>query len=319
MSRLLDDLLDIARITRGQLSLKMAPEDLRMIVADAADAARPQIEKKGHTFDITLPDPPIRITVDAVRMAQVLSNLLTNAAKYTDPGGKIALSAVQTAQSVRISVRDSGIGIRPDAVPLLFEMFSQVEPSLDRSEGGLGIGLALVRGLVKLHGGHIEVYSAGEGLGSEFCVVLPNQSVRPEPILQAAPVEKEVHAAAPALVLIADDNHDSAMSLGMLLELSENKVLLAHNGADAVELARRHRPQVVILDIGMPGMNGYQAAQKIRSESWGKNMLLIALTGWGQKNDKDLASEAGFDHHLTKPVDADDIQKLINARLLRAV
>jgi PAS domain S-box-containing protein len=312
MARLLDDLLDIARITRGQLELKREPTALQTIVMDAIDTARPLIEAKRHRLDTSLPSYSIMLDVDAVRIAQVLSNLLTNAAKYMDEAGTITLSAELESDELTISVKDAGLGISKESLPRLFEMFSQVNTSLDRAEGGLGIGLALVAGLMSLHGGRVEARSAGVGRGSEFVVHLPRALIR----ARAAPADP---AAAPPVtkpvlqgkVLVADDNQDAANSLALLLELAGHQVLTAHSGAQAIEVGARERPRVILLDIGMPGMSGYEAARRIRGSDWGKHAVLIAVTGWGQREDKEKAAEAGFDHHLTKPVDPDYVEQLL--------
>jgi diguanylate cyclase (GGDEF)-like protein len=313
MARLLDDLLDSVRMKRGELALKLAPAHLAVIVRDAVDAARPLIERKHHSLEINLPPESITLMVDAARMAQVLSNLLTNAAKYSDPGGRITVTATMDTDRFVIAVRDAGIGIRADAMPGLFSMFAQLQSSLDRTEGGLGIGLAFAQELVRLHGGEIVAHSDGENRGSEFSIALPASVLKRgvQPIGTERPPAERIGDS--RRVLIADDNVDAAASLGMLLELDGHEVLIAHDGAEAVEVARRCRPQVAILDIGMPRLNGYQVAEQLRAESWGKNMLLVTLSGWGQADDKTRASAAGFDHHLTKPVDSDKVEALISA------
>jgi PAS domain S-box-containing protein len=310
MARLLDDLLDSARITRGELSLQLAPVELGSIVSDALDVAKPLIERKGHTLEVNLPQRPVTLMVDGIRIAQVLSNLLTNAAKYTDTGGRIVLTAVLDPEHLLISVKDSGVGIRAETIPRLFWMFSQIKSTTDRSEGGLGIGLALAKELAKLHGGEIDVRSEGDNQGSEFVVKLPSSVVLDQAPI--APVEAARKDSPDArLVLIVDDNVDAAASLGMLLELSGNEVLLTYNGADAIEAARLHHPSVVILDIGMPQLDGYQVAETLRREARGNEYLLIALTGWGQAEDKQRALQAGFDFHFTKPVDLEAIESAI--------
>jgi signal transduction histidine kinase/ActR/RegA family two-component response regulator len=310
MARLLDDLLDSARITRGELSLQLAHVELGSIVSDALDVAKPLIEKKGHALEVNLPQRPVTLLVDGIRIAQVLSNLLTNAAKYTDSSGRIVLTAALNAEHLLISVKDSGVGIRPETIPRLFWMFSQIKSTTDRSEGGLGIGLALAKELVKLHGGEIEVRSGGDNQGSEFVVKLPpNVVLEQPPVVPTETARKD--SSDSYLVLIVDDNVDAAASLGMLLELSGNEVLVTHSGADAIEVARRHHPSVVILDIGMPQLDGYQVAETLRREARGNEYLLIALTGWGQAEDKQRALQAGFDLHFTKPVDLEEIEAAI--------
>jgi signal transduction histidine kinase/CheY-like chemotaxis protein len=311
MARLLDDLLDSARITRGDLTLRPALVELHTVVADALDVARPLIERKGHALEVILPDGPIMLLVDGIRIAQVLSNLLTNAAKYTDANGHIVVSATTDGRDVRISVKDSGAGLPADAIPQLFKMFSQIKSTTDRSEGGLGIGLALANELVRLHGGTIEVRSAGENLGSEFLIYLPRTVAPEQPIVAAPQAMQQGRHPASRPILIVDDNVDAAASLAMLLELSGNEVLVANSAEDAIEVARRHRPSVAILDIGLPVIDGYQLAATLRGEPWSKEMTLIALTGWGQAEDKHRALTAGFDYHFTKPIDPEAIEDVI--------
>jgi PAS domain S-box-containing protein len=310
MSLLLDDLLDISRVTRGTLVLRMQPTELASAVNVAIETARPMIDAKRHVLSIDLPHEPVQFTADPLRVAQVLSNLLTNAAKYTDPEGQIRLSASCQADHLLIRVTDSGVGINADSLPRIFEMFSQVHPTTDRSEGGLGIGLALAKGLVELHGGTIEASSAGLGHGSEFMVRLPRR---------ASPSSREVTAntaATPARitrrrVLVADDNRDSAETLAMLLRVDGHEVMIAHDGAAALAAFGGFAPDFVLLDIGMPGPNGYEVARQIRQGRAGAKVKLIAITGWGQEGDKERAYAAGFDHHLTKPVDTRQLSQLL--------
>ena len=249
-------------------------------------------------------------------LVQVLSNLVSNAAKYTDPGGRISLTAVCDAENVRISVKDNGIGIDPTHLPKLFEMFSQATSALDRADGGLGIGLALARGLVEAHGGRVEAHSAGLGTGSEFILHLPTvASNAVASNRRAAPDEQTSIAKAqrrpPLRILIAEDNKDAADMLAEVQKLSGDTVQVCSDGASVSEACIAFRPDVVILDIGLPGLNGYQVATKIRAETWGQSLLLIALTGWGQEEDKRRATEAGFNHHLTKPVDQQTLEKFL--------
>jgi CheY-like chemotaxis protein len=314
MARLLDDLLDIARVTRGQLELKREPASLQSIVMDAIDTARPLIEAKGHTLNTSLPTYTIMLDVDAVRIAQVLSNLLTNAAKYMDEGGQITLTVELETNELTISVKDDGLGISKESLPRLFEMFSQVDSSLDRAEGGLGIGLALVAGLMRLHGGQVEARSGGIGRGSEFVVHLPRALIRSRPVADnqlTAHAMLKPNPAPRGKILVTDDNQDAANSLALLLELAGHTVLTAHGGAEAIEICAREHPGAVILDIGMPGMSGYEAARRIRASEWGKNLVLIAVTGWGQRDDKERAASVGFDHHLTKPIDPEYVEQLL--------
>lgn len=311
IARLLDDLLDSARITRGELALRLAPVQLQAIVTEALDVAGPIIERKGHTLQVVLPESSLTLQVDGIRFAQVLSNLLTNAAKYTDAGGRIFLEVRATEQQLQICVRDSGVGLSREAMPHVFQMFSQIQTSLDRSEGGLGIGLSLAAELIRLHGGRIDVHSDGPGQGSQFTIVLPASVITQALRVDASPQSLE-RAISPRVILIIDDNRDAAATLGMLLELSNNEVLTAASGEDGLAIARERRPMAMVVDIGLPGIDGYQVARSIRLEPWGKSALLIALTGWGQGADKERALAAGFNHHLTKPADPDVLQDLLD-------
>ncbi|MET0553932.1 MAG: ATP-binding protein [Vicinamibacteria bacterium] len=309
MARLLDDLLDASRITRGKLELRRERLSLNESLAAAVETARPLVEGRGHRLTVALPAPPVTVDADPVRLAQVFGNLLTNAAKYTDPGGQIHVRARVAGDEVAVNVEDSGIGIAPEVLPRIFEMFSQATSAIERSEGGLGIGLALARGLVLLHQGRIEARSAGLGRGSEFVVTLPVAGLG----ATAAPAAPSASPAGPhALrVLVADDNRDSADSLAVFLQISGHDVRTARSGREAVEMAAAFGPQVALLDIGMPGMNGYEVARHLRAQPGGDRLLLVAVTGWGQEEDKRLAREAGFDHHLRKPVDPDGLGRLL--------
>jgi two-component system CheB/CheR fusion protein len=317
MSLLLDDLLDISRITRGQFELKKDYVDLKRLISVAVETARPLIDSKQHELLVTLPNEAITLEADPLRLSQVIANLLTNAAKYTDPRGVIELQArIENAELV-MTVRDNGIGISEEVIPRLFTMFSQVNSAVDRAEGGLGIGLALVKGLVNLHGGRVEARSAGLGQGSEFVVHLPHKVLAPAGLVSA-----EAHAvgdvstsASSVRVLVVDDNRDAAESLAMVLSFAGYGVSLAFNGPDALAVGARTRPRAAIIDIGMPGMSGYEVARRIRLEAWGRNALLIALTGWGQDDDKQAARAAGFDHHLTKPTDPETVEKVLESML----
>ena len=313
MASLLDDLLGISRITRGVYQLKKGYANLQGLLAEALETARPIIEAKRHRITLDWPPEPIEVEADPVRLIQIMTNLLTNAAKYTDPEGQIFFGARIENDLLIISVRDTGIGLAPEMLPKVFEMFSQVDPNQERTEGGLGIGLALVKGLAELHGGRIEARSDGLERGSEFTVFLPCLHVDTasrEPLPAEPPKPKNGRNT----ILIADDNRDGAESMKMLLELSGHEVHTAHTGSEALEVAAQLQPAVVILDIGMPGLSGYEVATKIRSQVWGAQMTLIAMTGWGQEDDKRKAKEAGFDHHLTKPVDPDILEQLFAPR-----
>jgi PAS domain S-box-containing protein len=310
MIRLIDDLLDISRINNGKLQLRKQRLELAAVIRSAVEAARPHIETQGHELTVTLPPEPLHVDADAMRLAQVFSNLLTNSAKYTERGGHIWLTAEQQNGEVVIAVRDTGIGIAAEHLSRIFEMFSQVSPALERSQGGLGIGLALVRGLVDLHGGRVEARSAGAGKGSEFIVRLPPVA-GPRPALQE-PIEVVPSRGGPKCrILVVDDNRDAADSMAKMLRMMGHEANTAYDGLEAVQAAAAFRPDVVLLDIGMPRMNGYEAARYIKEQPWGPSMAVIALTGWGQEEDKRRALEAGFDHHLTKPVDAAALEKLL--------
>jgi signal transduction histidine kinase len=308
MSLLLDDLLDISRITRGTLELRRKRTQLANVVESAIETARPAIEAKRHTLGVHLPQQPVMLDVDPLRLAQVLSNLLTNAAKYTDPDGQVGIEAELLGGDVVIRVIDNGIGIAPEAMPGLFTMFSQVRSVHDHSDGGLGIGLALSRGLIELHGGRLEAHSRGLGAGSEFVVRLPaTVQGHATPMPASEPVEAAIRK---RRVLVADDNVDAGESLAMLLRLDGHEVELANNGPQAVELFDRMKPEIAILDIGMPGLNGYEVAQRIRQKAK-QTVMLIAVTGWGQEADKARAAASGFDHHFTKPVEPAVLSALV--------
>jgi len=311
MASLLDDLLDISRITRGAFALKKQYVSLQALLTEAVETARPLIDARRHTLTTDWPSQPIEIEADPVRLVQVVVNLLTNAAKYTDPGGAITCSARTEGDAVVISVRDTGIGLAPDMLGEVFEMFSQVQPNQGHSDDGLGIGLALVKGLVELHGGRVEARSAGLGQGSEFTIHLPDLRVATGTIQDSSMAIQPPSTLSERRVLIADDNRDGAESLAMLLEGLGYKVRLAHTGVDALILAAQHRPHVAILDIGMPGKSGFEVAQQIRREAWGSQVTLIAVTGWGQEEYKRASQSAGFDHHLVKPVDLEALEAIL--------
>lgn len=314
MALLLDDLLDVSRITRGRLQLKKDYIDLASLVASAIETARPMIDAKRHVLETVLPEEPIELVVDPLRLSQALANLLTNAAKYSDPGGHITVIAALEADELILSVRDTGIGLSAASLPEVFEMFSQVDSAIDRSEGGLGIGLALVKGLVSLHGGTVEAQSAGVGQGSTFTIHLPAAAVRHlGPRLEAQLAMRSSVGEPRCSILIADDNRDAADSLALLLQMSGYELHVCHGAREALLLAKRERPEALILDIGMPGMSGYELARHIREEEWARDALLIAVTGWGQQEDRERSRAAGFDHHLTKPVDTEVLQNLLAA------
>jgi signal transduction histidine kinase len=304
MVRLIDDLLDLSRISRGKVELRRERIALEAVVRSAMETSRPLIEKSGHRLTLDLPAEPLFVDADLTRLSQVVANLLNNAAKYTEPGGDIRLAVTGGEGGVTISVRDNGVGIPAPMLPQVFEMFTQVDRSLERSQGGLGIGLTLVKRLVEMHGGTVEARSGGHGLGSELLIRLPRLESA-----AAAAAERPFHAEPAAgfgfkrRILVADDNADSAASLEMMLEFMGNEVRTAHDGLQAVEAAAAFRPELILLDIGMPGMNGYDACREIRRQPWGRDAVIVALTGWGQDEDKRRSREAGFDQHLVKPVE----------------
>jgi PAS domain S-box-containing protein len=311
MARILDGLLDVSRITRGTLTLQKQRVSLASVLDNAVEVAQPLLTTHRHQLTSTLRPQTIEVEVDPLRLSQLIGNLLINAAKYTDPGGRIELSAVVMDQRVTVSVKDNGIGLEPASIGQIFQMFSQVKSALDRSEGGLGIGLAVVKGLAELHGGSVEAQSQGLGQGSTFSVHLPLAPRLPAAAPQSAlSARDEVAAVSQRRVLVADDNKDAATTLQAILELDGHEVHVAHDGQSALEMAERLQPQIAILDIGMPKLNGYEIARRIRSADWGPGMRLIALTGWGQEGDRRRAFAAGFDAHLTKPVDPDELKGL---------
>jgi PAS domain S-box-containing protein len=310
MVRLVDDLLDVSRITRNKLDLKKQRVELAAVVQSAIETSRPLIEQARHEFTVTLPPAPIYLDADLTRLAQVFSNLLNNAARYTEAGGHIRLEVERQGSDVLVSVQDDGIGIAAEMLPSIFEMFAQATPALERSQSGLGIGLSLVKGVVELHGGRVEARSDGPGQGAEFTVRLP---VLIETLVQEAPQgeEDEPPGVAQRRILIVDDLKDSADSLAMLLRMKGHEVHTAYDGEEAVIAAERFRPEVVLLDLGMPKLNGYDACRRIREKSRGKDIFLIALTGWGQDDDRRRTKEAGFNGHMVKPVNPSDLMKVL--------
>jgi signal transduction histidine kinase/ActR/RegA family two-component response regulator len=311
--RLVDDLLDISRITAGKLQLRKERTDLARVIQAAIESSHAAIVAGGHDLLVTLPPEPIPLEADPTRLAEVFANLLHNAAKYTEPGGRIQLRAEREGDAALIRVRDSGIGIAADDMPYLFQMYSQMAPGLERSQGGLGIGLALVRGLVELHGGTVEAHSAGPGHGSQFVVRLPIAAMASQgeqPLLDTRAGMPHT-AQRPRRILVADDNVDAADSLAVLLRLDGHEVRTAHDGLEALHLATAFQPDLALLDIDMPKLNGYDVAQGIREAPWGRKVMLVALTGWGQEDDRRRAQEAGFTHHLIKPVEFTALQALL--------
>lgn len=311
---LVDDLLDIARITQGKIELKKEPVELKTIVDTAVETSRPLIEAGHHALSIDLPDGPTLLVADATRITQVLSNLLNNAAKYTPQGGRIALSVRVEGQQAVISVIDNGVGIAADSLPMLFEMFTQVGRNLSRAQGGLGIGLSLVRWLVELHGGSVTASSPGVGLGSQFQVRLPLGAERFADDEVAVPdTSDENHKTVRAFrILIVDDNIDAAQTLSALLEIAGHQTMVAHDGHEGLRSTGQFSPEVIFLDIGMPGMNGYEVARAVRKTPGMETVIIVALTGWGAERDRELSKEAGFDAHLTKPTSLASVNLLLS-------
>ena len=312
MARLLDDLLDVSRVREGRIELRMETLDVRSVMRSAAQAAGPLIESRNHTLTVVDPESEILVRADPVRLEQVLGNLLNNAAKYTDPGGQIHMSAEKIAGEAVIRVRDSGVGIEPLMIPRVFDLFVQAERRTELSAGGVGIGLSVVKKLVELHGGHVEAISAGAGRGSEFIVGLPAVERRPgERVSTDVQARPSPLARAPLRVLLVDDNADSADGLAMLLELQGHETRVAYDGESALETARSFRPHAALLDIGMPSMDGYELARRLRAAPETKETMLVAMTGWGQEEDQRKGREAGFAHHLVKPFEPSAIEKVL--------
>ena len=300
MTRLLDGLLDVSRITRGKIVLEHKFLDAKSIAQDAVEISRPVMELRGHDLRLVLPSMPLWVNGDATRLTQVLGNLLINSGKYTPPAGKITLTLEGTTDEVVYRLRDNGIGIDAELLPRIFDLFSQAETSLDRAEGGLGIGLAVVKGLVEMHKGSVTASSEGTGTGAEFVVRLPRVTPTAE---YANDSEQRISPATPQRVLIADDNSDLAESMAMLLRQDGHEVCIANDGASALDLAAAFEPDAAMLDIGLPGLNGYELARELRARQNGRSMLLIAVTGYGQPEDRVRSRAAGFDRHMVKPLD----------------
>ena len=315
LTTLVDDLLEVSRITQNKLELRPIVLELPSALQDALDATHPLMAGSGHRFEVDVPTVALAVRADPTRLTQIVFNLLSNAAKYTPPGGRVWLRVAAEGDAVVISVRDSGIGLPPQNLSSVFEMFSQVAPAMERSQGGLGIGLALVKGLVDLHGGSVAASSGGLGQGSEFTVRLPAVALAGS--VAAAATEPEPAGAGAQRVLVVDDNADAAESLGLLLSLLGHEVQTAGDGHAALQLAERFAPQLVLLDIGLPGLNGYEVARAIRGAPWGQAMQLVAVTGWGQDRDRQAALEAGFDRHLTKPVQPEDLDSILGTSAQR--
>ncbi len=311
MVRLVDDLLDVSRINTGKFGIKMGRVELKAVVNDALEVVRSYIELHGHELAIDLPDRPVFLHGDATRLAQILSNLLNNAAKYTNRGGRVGLSARVEDRTLIVEVTDNGIGLAPEMLNSVFEMFVQVDSTLERTNAGLGVGLSLARKLVELHGGTIEAHSEGLGRGSRFTVRLP---IVVEPELPTKPTPASFISTETYRILLADDNVDFVNSIGALLTAMGHSVVITHNGPDALAAAARFCPDYAFLDIGLPLMSGYDLARGIRKLSCGAMTVLIAVTGWGQEKDRQLAFEAGFDHHMVKPVRFEQIEEILGNR-----
>jgi signal transduction histidine kinase/CheY-like chemotaxis protein len=311
MVRLVDDLMELSRITRGKIDLRIEATELAPAIAAAVEASRPLIESAHHTLTVHVPDEPIVVSADAVRLAQIVSNLLNNAAKYTEDGGSISLSVRRDGPHAAITVKDTGSGISPEALPRVFDMFVQEELRDHRPKGGLGIGLTLVRSLVEMHGGHVEAHSDGPGKGSEFVVRLPLSASAPVRADQGIlPIRKPRQM---TRVLVVDDNEDAAESLGALLHMMGADVRVAQDGWTALDMFDAFKPAAVFLDLGMPDMDGFEVAHQIRSRPHTKDTVLIALTGWSQERDKQRTAEAGFDRHLAKPADLETLQSVLTS------
>jgi signal transduction histidine kinase/ActR/RegA family two-component response regulator len=316
MSRLVNDLLDASRISRGKIELRRARVALRPIIEEAIETVRPLLARFEHTLTTTLPPEALYIEGDAGRLSQVVGNLLANAAKFTDKGGRIWLSVEREGDEAVIRVRDNGIGIAPEHLQSLFDIFVQVDTAIERSRDGLGIGLTLVKRLVELHGGTVQVHSGGPGCGSEFTVRLAGVSAAAE----VTAVDRREPAAFDSIarrVLVVDDSVDAAESLAMLLAFEGHETHKAHDGADAVRTAERVRPDIVLMDIGLPILNGYEACRRIRSHAWGATITMVAITGWGQEDDREQSNAAGFDLHLVKPVDHDELLQVVGSARAR--
>ena len=320
MTHLIDDLLDVSRISHNTLSLRMEQVELGRAVRSGLEAAQPLIEAAGHQLTVNVPAGPVYLNADATRLAQIVTNLLNNAVKYTDHGGRIAVNVERQGSEVVVTVKDNGIGIPPDVLPKVFDMFSQADQSIERSRGGLGIGLTLVKRLVELHSGSIEARSAGAGSGSEFIVRLP--------VVNPMPVERRPGAGKGAVgstrlpgtrILVVDDNKDAADTLAKILKMIGGELQTAYDGRSAFDAACAFRPEIVFLDIGLPEMNGHDVCRLIREQPWGRDMTMIALTGWGQNEDRQKSKGAGFDHHVVKPADFHAIMKVLHAVRAEAV
>jgi CheY-like chemotaxis protein/two-component sensor histidine kinase len=312
MARLIDDLLDVSRITLGKVELHLEPVDLAKVLLDAVETSRPLIGADAHELTVTLPPEPITVMADTTRLSQVFANLLNNAAKFTTRGGRIVLRAERAGDAAAISVTDNGIGIAQDKLASIFELFTQVRSDTnDQKAGGLGIGLSLARRLVEMHGGSIEARSAGAGEGSTFTVRLPLATQPARPSSDGDDGVDVLDDGVRSRVLVVDDNRDAVASLSILLELAGNTVRTAYDGLEAVQAAEVFQPNVILLDIGLPRLSGLDACRRIRALPNGDRMVIVAITGWGQETDRLRAREAGFDDHMVKPVDPQELMRFV--------
>ena len=316
MVRLVDDLLDVSRVSRGKIELRREHVELSSVLTNALETSQPLMAARGHEFVVDLSDDRVMVNADVTRLSQVFWNLLSNAAKYTEPGGRIELALRASGDEVAVSIKDNGIGIPRDMQSRVFDIFTQVNRSLEKSQGGLGIGLSIAKRLVEMHGGTITVKSDGHRQGSEFVVRLPAK-VEPRPRAAGSGAPRSVAKGPRHRILVADDNADSAMTLSLMLEVMGNEVLVANDGQEAVELAASFQPDTILMDIGMPRMNGYDACEAIRAHPWAAGIYMVALTGWGQDEDKIRSREAGFDRHLVKPVEPLTLERLIQGLPVR--
>ncbi|HEX5030675.1 MAG TPA: ATP-binding protein [Candidatus Eisenbacteria bacterium] len=311
MVRLIDDLLDLSRITRNKLELRRDRVELATVLEDAVETVRPTLEARGHDFRVRLAPGPVPVHADRTRLAQVFSNLLNNAAKFTERGGRIRVTSERQDDHIVVHVRDDGIGIAPAMLPRIFDMFVQADRSLERTQSGLGIGLTLVKRVVEMHGGTVVAESEGLGQGSDFSVRLPLEPAAAARRGETDPEDGDMAPATSVRVLVADDNEDAVRSLAMMIRAMGHEVHTARDGAEVLEVAASVLPALILMDIGMPRMNGYDAARRIREQPWGRTVTLVALTGWGLEDDRRLATEAGFDRHVVKPVEAATLREIL--------
>jgi len=310
MTDLVNDLLDVSRVTRGLVALEKEELDLNVIVSAAVEQVRPLVDARRHALTLQLSGQPAHVIGDRTRLVQVISNILNNAAKYTAPGGSLMLAVTVDESRVLVTVRDNGVGIAPEVLPYIFDLFTQAERTPDRSQGGLGIGLALVKSLIALHGGSVHANSAGLGLGSEFSLCLPRVAA-PAPEIEPGGAHDVAHDAGNLRVMVVDDNVDAAQMLAALLEVQGHALSVEYDGQGALERARRERPEVLLLDIGLPDMDGYELARRLRAQPESAHATLVALTGYGQRQDREEARQAGFDHYLVKPADLGEVAEVL--------